>query len=467
MSKHYDEKGNQSGWTDENGRHYDEKGNFSGWTDQNGRHYDEKGNFSGWTDEKGRHRDDKGNFSGWTDEKGRHRDGKGNFSGWTESSSTTTSSSTSSTSSSTSRDGSSSSGSGGGLEILFAIIAIASAVIGIAIAASPIIAPILLTKIETARKKGDFGYVKEWTSWGLTASVTAILVVLVAGGAIGFEITTLILGLTASSTSSILTQFIYIVAITTGIISFALLFITGISPTALIYLKNKESYLLSTGEVVKAQNLRQYSSMIKTTAISTVILAVAIFVIIPLVSATTKWVSTKIQASVLPPPTAVQNLPIISEPTKIMFTSTPAPITAEILFTPTVAPTNHSLDLTGIWDMNFSYYGYTNSNGVFENRSATENWSINLQQFGNNLTGEILSVNSKYTDTCINGTIEGTINNSEFSLLVYFHGSCCPNEIVRIDGRVENNNMTGIYQPHKIPSGTCTLSTGDMIGTRH
>ena len=40
MSKHYDDEGYQSGWTDEKGRHYDDKGNFSGWTDANGRHYD-------------------------------------------------------------------------------------------------------------------------------------------------------------------------------------------------------------------------------------------------------------------------------------------------------------------------------------------------------------------------------------------------------------------------------------------
>jgi len=450
MPNSYDKNGNYIGQTDSKGNHWDKNGSYSGKTDANGNHWDKNGSYAGKTDANGNHWDKNGSYSGKTDANGNSWDRGGSYAG-------------KNTRSSDNRDSS----SGGGLEILFAIIAIASAVIGIAIVASPIIAPILLTKIETARKKGDFAYVKEWTSWGLTASVTAILVVLVTAGVIGFEIATLILGLTASSTSSILTQFIYIVAIIVGIISFALLFITGISPTALIYLKNKESYLLSTGEIVKAKNLQQYSSVIKTTAISTVILATAIFIIIPSVLATTKWVSTKIQTSVLPPPTVVQNLPISSEPTKVMLTSMPTPITAEILFTPTVAPTKHNLDLTGTWDMNFSYYGYTNSNGVFANRSATENWSVNLQQFGNNLTGEILSVNSNYSDTCINGTIEGSINNSEFSLLVYFHGSCCPNEIARIDGRVENNSMTGIYQPHKIPSGTCTLSTGDMIGTRH
>ena len=123
MSKHYDDKGNQSGWTDANGRHYDDKGNFSGWTDANGRHYDDNGNFSGWTDEKGRHRDDKGNFSGWTDEKGRHRDDKGNFSGWTETSSSNRSSSSSSTYSQSRTSASEGSGGGGdggvGLALLF------------------------------------------------------------------------------------------------------------------------------------------------------------------------------------------------------------------------------------------------------------------------------------------------------------------------------------------------------------
>ncbi len=465
MSKHYDDEGNQSGWTDEKGRHYDDKGNFSGWTDANGRHYDYKGNFSGWTDEKGRHRDDKGNFSGWTDEKGRHYDDKGNFNGWTDSSSRGTSSSTSSTSSSTSRDDSSGSG-GGGLEIFFAIVAIAVALIGIAVIAAPIIAPILLNTVENARKKGDSTYVKKWESWSSIASLTALLVVLVAAGAIGFEIATSILGLTASSTSSILSQLIYIVAIIAGIISFTLLFITGISPTALIYLKNKEMSLLSTGETAKTFRLQKYSSVIKTTVISTVVLATIIFIVIPLVNATSKWVSAKIQSTKISS-TAVQTTSVIVESTNtaLIPTQTQNSTQEKILNTPTLPPPNQDADISGIWDLDFSYYGYTDSYGNFTNRSATENWSISLQQSGNNLTGELLSVNSNYVDSCMNARIEGSISQSDLSLLVYFNGSCCPDEIAKIEGIIQNNKFIGNYQPAKTPSGTCTLSTGDVTGT--
>jgi hypothetical protein len=203
----------------------------------------------------------------------------------------------------TSNNDNSSSSGGGGLEILFAILALAVALIGVTIAATPIIAPILLSTVEKERKKGNIAYVAKWESWGAIASVVAIFVVLALAGTIGFTIASSIVGLTQNSTSSILTSFLYVIATICGLISFVLAFITGISPTALIYLKNKEEHSLLKGDVTTAIRTKKIHSTIKIAAISTVILTVAISLIAILISIVSGLFTNK----------STQNIPSSSE----------------------------------------------------------------------------------------------------------------------------------------------------------
>lgn len=175
-----------------------------------------------------------------------------------------------------------------------------------------------------------------------------------------------------------------------------------------------------------------------------------------------------------------KNLPDFFGPKDASLTSTPF-IEAIRTTSPTSMATNTLIsvstlpatqephfNLTGIWDLSFDYKGYTNSKGVFKERISTEAWEVNLLQSGDNITGELLSVNSKYVDSCINAKIDGTINDNKITLFIRFNGSCCPDEIARIDGSINRNTIIiGQYQPAKTPSGTCTLSTGDVIGTKH
>lgn len=141
------------------------------------------------------------------------------------------------------------------------------------------------------------------------------------------------------------------------------------------------------------------------------------------------------------------------------------PVSPTTTATPAIAPTQKTFsNITGTWDLNFNYIGYTNSEGVFKERLATENWAVNLWQSGNIVTGELLSVNSNYVDSCMNARIEGSIKQTNLSLLVYFNGSCCPDEIAKIEGIIQNNKFIGNYQPAKTPSGTCALSTGEVTG---
>jgi len=206
----------------------------------------------------------------------------------------------------TSNNDNSSSSSGGGLEIIFVILALAVALFGVTIAATPIIAPILLSTVEKERKKGNMAYVAKWESWGAIAGIVAILVVLSLAGAIGFTIASSIVGLTQNSTSSILTSFLYVIATICGLISFVLAFITGISPTALIYLKNKEEHSLLKGDVTTAIRTKKIHSTIKMAAISTVILViltVAISLIAILIFIVSGLIANK----------SAQNIPISSE----------------------------------------------------------------------------------------------------------------------------------------------------------
>ena len=153
---------------------------------------------------------------------------------------------------------------------------------------------------------------------------------------------------------------------------------------------------------------------------------------------------------------------VIPTETTVIF-PTPTTLIAPIIFPTQELP----LNITGVWDLNFTYNGYTNSNAVFTNRTSTETWSVNLRQSGTNVNGELLSVNSNYVDSCVSASIEGSVDRSNLRLFIHFNGTCCPNEIARIDGTVENDAIfTGSYQPAKTPSGTCTLSTGEVTGIK-
>ncbi len=165
-----------------------------------------------------------------------------------------------------------------------------------------------------------------------------------------------------------------------------------------------------------------------------------------------------------------KDVPLTSTPYIVIVQPTPPldnPINTS-LPSPTSIPTQEPhFNISGVWDLNFEYKGYTNSSGVFKERKSTETWSINLVQSENNLNGELISVNSKYVDSCINAVIDGAITEDKVTLFIRFNGSCCPNEIARIDGVIEGTSIiTGEYQPAKTPSGTCTLSTGTVIGAK-
>lgn len=162
------------------------------------------------------------------------------------------------------------------LYLILAVAMLAVGLIGIAIVATPILAPILLTTTENARKNGNMTEFKKWQLWGAVASLMAILVVLGIAGMIAFGFYSGITGFAQNTNSSIILDgFIYLLAITVGLITFVLLFVTGISPTAAVYLRNKEKELRTMGKEVTATRIRRLNWAICMTAIGTVIITIA------------------------------------------------------------------------------------------------------------------------------------------------------------------------------------------------
>jgi hypothetical protein len=197
------------------------------------------------------------------------------------------------------RSGSGSGGSSstsGGEALLYVILAVAMlavGLIGIAIAATPILAPIFLTTTENARKNGNMAEFKKWQSWGVLASLAAILVVLGIAGMIALGFFSGIARFAQNTDSSIILDgFIYLLAIAVGLITFVLSFVTGISPTAVVYLRNKEKQLRILGKELTATRIRRLNWAIGIIAIGTVAVTVIGIVGMIIIAIVTSWFSS-------------------------------------------------------------------------------------------------------------------------------------------------------------------------------
>lgn len=189
------------------------------------------------------------------------------------------------------RPASSTAGTTSGENALAAILGIVVIAMGLMVAGfliTPILAPILLGFMQSARKKGDWATVKNLEIFSVIASIIAILVVLGIAGAIGVALASGIVQL--AQANNYMSGFIYLLAGIVGLIVFGLSFVTGISPTAILYLNSKEMQLIAASNIAKASQVKQINSVIRVVAISTVVLvfiSVCIAIIVGVFSITT------------------------------------------------------------------------------------------------------------------------------------------------------------------------------------
>ncbi|MEA4908424.1 MAG: hypothetical protein VB089_12430 [Anaerolineaceae bacterium] len=170
------------------------------------------------------------------------------------------------------------------LALIAFVVFLAISLIGVVIAATPIIAPILLETIENARKQGNLTKVKKLEPWGVLACLMAVLVVLGIACMIGFRILSVIAEFAQNNNSSISTMLIYFLAIATCLVAIALSFTTGISPTAIIYLLHKEAQLQSSGKSIAATRVRRLYRGIGIVAVGTLALTVIGIIVVIIVT---------------------------------------------------------------------------------------------------------------------------------------------------------------------------------------
>ena len=142
------------------------------------------------------------------------------------------------------------------------------------------------------------------------------------------------------------------------------------------------------------------------------------------------------------------------------------------MITPEKLVVDTPVDITGVWNMQLDFRGYTNSEGVFTERLESEQWTIDLSQFGNAVSGTLLDVTSNHNNSCRKANMGGSVTDNHLDLTVRFTGNslldCCSKESVRIAGTLNSNGRSfdGTYEPVQVPSNNCTLSSGTVTGRK-
>jgi hypothetical protein len=134
---------------------------------------------------------------------------------------------------------------------------LAVGVMGVAVLGAPVIAAIPWVKARNGLGRGNLEKAREWEAWGALASLIAGLVVLIIAAIIGIGVFIGVATFSKTTTLSIVVGLIYLSAVGTGWITFLLLFITGLSPTAILYLRYKESQLLTSSNIAAAMITRR------------------------------------------------------------------------------------------------------------------------------------------------------------------------------------------------------------------
>lgn len=161
---------------------------------------------------------------------------------------------------------SSSSGAGDAASGFIALLMLALVLSGIALAFTPVAAPLILIMAESDRKRGNMPMFNKWQKWGRAATFCAFLVVLILSLALGFGASLPLLTFAEHVSNTTTVVLIQLLALIAGIVVLILSFTTGIAPTAVVYFKYEEAHFIRIGELSKAGNIKRLYMTIAITA---------------------------------------------------------------------------------------------------------------------------------------------------------------------------------------------------------
>jgi len=148
--------------------------------------------------------------------------------------------------------GSSSYGGDGCLYLILAVVVFALGIGFAAVAASPVIAPLLLATAAGARKRRDEPNYQRYARWGITASGWAAVAVILYSLAAGIALTQFLVENVLHSVSSTNEAAAYAVAGGGGLALAIVLGVVSIAPTAIMYMRHREASFRATGQPERA-----------------------------------------------------------------------------------------------------------------------------------------------------------------------------------------------------------------------
>ena len=155
------------------------------------------------------------------------------------------------------------------LVLLFLILTLVITLTRVIAALAPIVAPIVLTYTESMKKRGDIAKFNKMKSISAILSILALLVAGYFSARLGIGLFTYIV-YQINNANLFVTVLIYLLAIILSPACSNLIFITGVSPTAIVYLRFKEAEYRKVENIILADRIRRLYLVIGGIAVTTI-----------------------------------------------------------------------------------------------------------------------------------------------------------------------------------------------------
>ena len=139
--------------------------------------------------------------------------------------------------------------------------------------------------------------------------------------------------------------------------------------------------------------------------------------------------------------------------------------------TPLPKLSSASSKIDGVWEVRLTATQKISQDGFIDDYSDCADFIIIFKSAGNGITGEVRGARScsgRKRNICREATINGTIDGRNVKYTRQFYGSCCGDERTTFTGYIseEGNSLIGKDEPVGIPSSSCSLWWGDVVGNK-